>query len=52
MLDCSIRGREAEIKAGVNGDEIKAKFVGAHAAYSRGLTPRYEVCREVEYRQL
>lgn len=46
MLDWSVWDREAEVKQGVNVDEIKAKLMGAHAAYSRGLTPKYEVCRE------
>ena len=45
MLDWSIRDREAEIKQGVSVTETKAKLVGAHAAYSPGLTQRYEICR-------
>lgn len=45
MLDPSTQGRETETKQGVNGDEIKVKPVGAQTAYSRELTPSYEVCR-------
>ena len=46
-LGRSIRHRKTEIKRGVGATEIRAKLVGTFAAYSRGLTPRYEMCRAV-----
>ena len=45
MLDQNTQGQEAKTKQGVNGDEIKARPVGAQTAYSRGFTPSYEACR-------
>ena len=47
MVSRNIRDQKTEIKRNVGLTEMKAKLVGTYAAYSRGLTPRYEVCRAV-----